>query len=133
MTMTKTEHNPWTWQDAYAFSQGAEVRNPSRIVWCAGQASVDADGNPVHAGDMREQLRQCVDNLETVLRGADMNLSHLVRLNIYTTDVDALFAAHDVLAERLRAAKVQPPGTLLGVSRLAFPGLLVELEATAAG
>jgi enamine deaminase RidA (YjgF/YER057c/UK114 family) len=55
----------------------------------------------------------------------------VVRLNIYTTDVDALLENFAVMGERLGAAQVMPPGTLLGVSRLAFPELLVELEATA--
>jgi enamine deaminase RidA (YjgF/YER057c/UK114 family) len=60
-----------------------------------------------------------------------MGLEHLVRLNIYTTDVDRLFESYGVLAARTGAAQVAPPGTLLGVARLAFPELLVELEATA--
>jgi enamine deaminase RidA (YjgF/YER057c/UK114 family) len=50
---------------------------------------------------------------------------------MFTTDVDAFFEHHGVLAERIGAAGVAPPGSLLGVSRLAFPELLVELEATA--
>ena len=56
---------------------------------------------------------------------------NLVRLNIYTTDVDAFFAVYETQAARLGAAGVAPPGTLLGVGRLAFPELMVELEGTA--
>jgi enamine deaminase RidA (YjgF/YER057c/UK114 family) len=93
---------------------------------------MDAEGNAVHAGDMAAQIAQSLDNLEEVLRKAEMSLSSLVRLNIYTTDIDQFFAAHEVLAKRLSAAGCQPPGSLLGVARLAFPDLLVELEATAA-
>ena len=124
--------NPWTWQDNMAFSQATEVRSPGRVVWCAGQSSMDAEGNAVHAGDMAAQITQSLDNLEEVLRKPEMSLSSLVRLNIYTTDIDQFFAAHEVLAKRLSAAGCQPPGSLLGVARLAFPDLLVELEATAA-
>ena len=60
-----------------------------------------------------------------------MGLGDVVRLNIYTTDVDSLFEHYGVLASRTGAVQVAPPGTLLGVARLAYPELLVELEATA--
>jgi enamine deaminase RidA (YjgF/YER057c/UK114 family) len=55
----------------------------------------------------------------------------VVRLNYYTTDVDRFFEAHDALVGRLAEAGCQPSSTLLGVTRLAFPELLVEIEATA--
>ena len=57
--------------------------------------------------------------------------SNVVRLNIYTTDVDQFFNSYGEMAGRLAAAGVAPPGTLLGVTRLAFPDLMVEIEATA--
>ena len=72
-----------------------------------------------------------IDNLEAVLREAGMGLANVVRLNIYTTDVDLFFANYGPMTERLAAAGVAPPGTLLGVARLAFPELMVEIEATA--
>ena len=56
-----------------------------------------------------------------------------MRLNYYTTDVEAFLSASDVVASRLTEAASQPSGTLLGVSKLAFPGLMIEIEATAVG
>ena len=123
--------NPWTWQDQYGFAQAIEVTGSERALFCAGQTSSDADGNPLHAGDMRAQLGQALDNLETVLREAGFDLSHVVRLNTYTTDVDAFLEAGEATAARLAAAGCRPSATLLGVARLAFPEFLVELEATA--
>jgi enamine deaminase RidA (YjgF/YER057c/UK114 family) len=123
--------NPWTWQDQYGFAQAIEVTGSERALFCAGQTSSDADGNPLHAGDMRAQLGQALDNLETVLREAGFELSHVVRLNTYTTDVDAFLEAGEATAARLAAAGCRPCATLLGVARLAFPEFLVELEATA--
>jgi enamine deaminase RidA (YjgF/YER057c/UK114 family) len=123
--------NPWTWQDQYGFAQAIEVTGSERALFCAGQTSSDADGNPLHAGDMRAQLGQALDNLETVLREAGFELSHVVRLNTYTTDVDAFLEAGEATAARLAAAGCRPSATLLGVARLAFPEFLVELEATA--
>ncbi len=53
------------------------------------------------------------------------------RLNVYTTDVDLLFPHYGVVASRLGAAGVAPTTTMLGVTRLAIPGQMVELEGTA--
>ena len=104
----------------------------ARMLLCAGQTSTDADGHPVHAGDMRAQVALALDNLEAVLREAGLTLAHVVRLNYYTTDVDALFGAYDLVQQRLQGGGCRPASTLLGVTRLAFPELLVEIEATAA-
>ena len=123
--------NPWTWQDQYGFVQANALTAPSRVVLCAGQTSSDDDGNPVHAGDMRAQMTKALDNLETVLGQAGVSLGDVVRLNYFTTDMDAFFAAADVLGERLAKAGCRPASTLLGVARLAFPEFMIEIEATA--
>jgi enamine deaminase RidA (YjgF/YER057c/UK114 family) len=127
----RTAVNPWTWSLQFGFNQGEIVAGATRVLFCAGQTSVDGDGNPQHPGDMAAQIALAADNLEAVLREAGMSLANVVRLNFYTTDVDAFFEHAGVLAERTSAAGVAPVGTLLGVARLAFPELMVELEATA--
>ena len=71
------------------------------------------------------------DNVEAVLAEAGVSLANLVRLNVCTTDVDLLFRHYGVLAGRLGAAGVAPTSTMLGVTRLAIPGQMVELEGTA--
>lgn len=129
--LTRTPVNPWPWSLSFGFNQAELVEGIRRELVCSGQAAVDADGTPMHPGDLRAQLTTALDNLETVLGQAGMTLGNVVRLNLYTTDVDGLLANHDVIAERLTRADVRPPATLLGVNRLAFPELLVELEATA--
>jgi enamine deaminase RidA (YjgF/YER057c/UK114 family) len=124
--------NPWKWQDALGFVQGHEVSGGQRVLYCAGQISVDAEGKPVHAGDFRGQLNQVIDNLEQVLRAAGFGLTDVVRLNIYTTDLEGFFANRSVILERMVAAGSRHTSTLLGVARLARPEFLVEIEATAA-
>ena len=126
-----TRVNPWGWQDQYGFSQGIEVRGGQRVLYCAGQTSVDREGNPLHAGNMEAQIGMALDNLETVLREAGMTLRNVVRLNYYTTDIPAFFAAAAALGARLQSAGIQPAGTLLGVASLFHPDILVEIEATA--
>jgi enamine deaminase RidA (YjgF/YER057c/UK114 family) len=123
--------NPWSWQDGFGFSQAIEVSGAQRTIFCAGQTSTDEEGKPVHLNDMRGQINQAMDNLETVLGDSGAGLSDVVRLNYYTTDVDLLLEAYDAIVGRLGEADCQPASTLLGVASLAFPELLVEIEATA--
>jgi enamine deaminase RidA (YjgF/YER057c/UK114 family) len=132
MTNARQMINPWEWQDEFGFAQASEVAGTLRWLMCAGQASVDADGKPVHPGDIRAQVSQAFDNLVTVLGEAGMALPDVVRLNCYTTDVDGLLENWDSVIGPLSAAGCHPAMTLLGVTRLAFPELLVEIEATAA-
>jgi len=129
--MERTTVNPWQWSVSMGFNQGEIVAGAARTLFLAGQASVDGDGAPQHVGDLAAQIGLALDNIESVLGAADMSLANVVRLNIYTTDVDAFFEHYGVLAGRLGAAGVAPPGSLIGVARLAYPELLVELEATA--
>ena len=129
--MERRAINPWTWQDAFGISQAIEITGQQRVLVCSGQTSVDANGAAVHPGDAAAQVSQAVDNLEAVLKQANMTLANVVRLNVYTPDVDAIFQAWATLAPRMQAADCKPACTLLGVARLFEPSLLVELEATA--
>ena len=128
----RTAVNPWQWSLQFGFNQAEIVEGGQRVLFCAGQTSVDGEGSPQFAGDMAAQISLAADNLEAVLNGAGMSFANVVRLNIYTTDVDAFVGiGGGALSERTSAAGVAAPGTLLGVARLAFPELMVELEATA--
>jgi enamine deaminase RidA (YjgF/YER057c/UK114 family) len=123
--------NPWTWQDQYGYVQANVISDGNRVVYCAGQASVDDDGNPMHEDDMAGQLDQSLNNLETVLGQAGATLSDVVRLNYFVTDIEAFFGAMATIGPRLGQANCRPASTLLRVSGLALPHLLVEIEATA--
>lgn len=129
--MERTAVNPVKWSVGMGFNQGELVTGQTRTLYCSGQTAMNADGKPEHDGDMAGQLALSLTNLEAVLTEAGMTLSDLVRLNVYTTDVDLLFQHYGVLASRLGAARVAPTTTMLGVTRLAIPGQLVELEGTA--
>ncbi|MGC9540440.1 RidA family protein [Streptomyces sp. UG1] len=129
--MERTAVNPVTWSTELGFNQGEIVSGHTRTLYCSGQTAMGEDGKPRHDGDMAAQLALSLDNLQAVLGEAGMSLANLVRLNVYTTDVDLLFPHYGVLASRLAAAGVAPPTTMLGVTRLAVPGQMVELEGTA--
>jgi enamine deaminase RidA (YjgF/YER057c/UK114 family) len=131
VAIERTAVNPVTWSVELGFNQGEVVSGQTRTLYCSGQTAMDGDGKPQHDGDVAAQLALSLDNLEAVLGEAGMSLANLVRLNVYTTDVDLLLPHYGVLASRLGAAGVAPATTMLGVTRLAIPGQLVELEGTA--
>ena len=130
--MQRTAVNPWEWSVKLGYNQAEVIEGAQRQVICAGQTAVDAGGAPQHPGDMRAQIALALDNLETVLATAGLTLGHVIRLGVYATDVDAALQNFDLLGQRFGAHQVAPPMTLLGVSRLAIPGLMFEIEATAA-
>lgn len=131
MAVERTAVNPVQWSVEMGFNQGEVVSGHTRTLYCSGQTAMSAEGKPQHEDDMGEQVALSLDNLEAVLVEAGMSLANLVRLNVYTTDVDQLVQHYGVLAARLGAAGVAPPTTMLGLTRLAIPGQLVELEGTA--
>ena len=129
--MERIAVNPWSWSVQLGFDQAQLVEGYRRVLICSGQDAVDASGSPQHPGDMAAQLGLAVDNLEAVLVGAGMTLANVVRLNVYTTDVDSLFQHFPSLTERFASTGERFASTVLGVARLAAPQLLVLLEATA--
>ena len=108
----------------FGFDQAELIDAPARGRVCSGQTSIDGDGNVQHAGDMAGQVAAATANLSTVLEAAGMTMENVVRITAFTTDMDAF----------LRAPRDLPvcAFTLIGVSRLAYPELLIELEAIAA-
>ena len=129
--MDRKAVNPWNWSIKLGYNQAEIIDGATRQLICAGQTSVDGEGNPLHPGDMRGQIGAALDNLEAVLKHAGMDLSNVVKLGVFATDVDEALKNFDLFGMRFGPHQVAPPMTLLGVTRLAIPGLLFEIEATA--
>jgi enamine deaminase RidA (YjgF/YER057c/UK114 family) len=127
--MRRREVNPWDWSLAFGFQQAVEVTGAERVLYCAGQTSIDRDGKVV-AGDMDAQVRLTLENLEGVLAEAGMGFEDVVRVTWYVMSIDEFRASApvrtEILGGRLRAAS-----TLVQVAGLAYPELRVELTATA--
>ncbi len=129
--MARTDVNPWEWSKSFGFSQAVELTGAERILICSGQTAVGDDGSPPTSADMGEQVKQAFRNLAEVLRGAGLSNADVVRVNYYTTDVDDLIAVLGPIAAEFFSGNL-PASTLLGVARLAFPELRIEIEAMAA-
>ena len=107
----------------------AQVVRAGKQVYVAGQTSVDGDGNLVGKGEIEVQARQVFQNLRRCLEAAGTDFDHVVKLNIYSTDLDA----HREVITRLRREYFREPvaSTTVQVSRLVHPDWLVEVEAVA--
>ena len=129
--MTRTDVNPWEWSKDFGFSQAVDVTGAERMLLCSGQTAITDDGSPPATTDMGEQVKKAFQNLGVVLQAAGLAASDVVKVNYYSTDVDELIAVLGPLAAEFFGGNL-PASTLLGVARLAFPELKVEIEATAA-
>ena len=121
--------NPWQWQDNFAYAQAIEVTNNKGTLYCAGQAAMNAQGQPV-PGTMSEQIQLCLSNLEQVVQKAHYKCANIVRLNLYTTSIADFFQAYGTLVGWMKQHYVLASSTLIEVKALAFPELKVEIEAT---
>jgi enamine deaminase RidA (YjgF/YER057c/UK114 family) len=129
--MQKREINPTDWLLAFNINHGIEVTGGQRVLYLSGQTSNAADGAPMHPGDIVAQFNLAWSNLKDTLAAADMTPSNIVRLNMYTTDIDAFMAAAGDLVTIFAEDGCKPVSTLLGVNQLFEPEIMVELEATA--
>ncbi len=126
--MTKrTRIDPgWAWDDHLILSQAIKVGN---AVYTSGQVALDPAGEVVGKGDMRAQTRQVFENIKTVLAAAGASLDDIVKITVFTTDISRLGETHEVRAEVL--PDPPPASTAVEIKALAFPDLLIEIEAVA--
>ena len=129
--MYTREINPWTWQDGFGFAHAREATGFARLLTLSGQCATDASGAPQHPGDMAGQLALAVANLGEVLAAAGMSFANVQGIRIFTTDMDATLANWGSLIGPFLQAGHRPASTLVGITRLFSPDLMVEIEATA--
>lgn len=136
--MKRTSVNPVDWGLAYAMDQGEIVEGATKHLRCSGQVSVDPAPDTelgiavVSPNDLRSQMEHTFRNIDAVLKKAGMGRENLVALRFFTTDIDGFLANYDVYAEWIAPAGIRPPQSLIGVSRLVLPELMVEIEVEAA-
>lgn len=116
------------------YSQVA-VATGSRTVYLAGQVARTADGTPVGAGDLAAQVEQALLNVATGVEAAGGTFDDVAKLTFYVVDwspekLAGIGEGAGRAAARLGVSPVKPV-TLLGVTALGEPDLLVEVEAIA--
>jgi enamine deaminase RidA (YjgF/YER057c/UK114 family) len=126
---TRESINPPDLHPAPGFSH-VTVAHGSRIAYIAGQIALAPDFSIVGGEDLGEQTKAAMRNLEVALRAIDASWGHVVRRTIYTTqptEYEVITAA----IEEVQGSSDHPAQTIVGVTGLAVPGLLIEIEATA--
>ena len=114
------------YEDLVGFSRAVRVGNAVHV---SGTVATADDGSVVGAGDAYAQTVQTLLNIEAALRNAGATLGDVVRTRIYVTDIadwEAVARAH-----RDFFSGVRPAATMVEVSRLIDPAMLVEIEAEA--
>jgi len=120
-----------TWDSSqYSYSQGVSVSSPRKIIFVAGQVSLDREGKLVGKDDVVVQTEQAFKNVRAVLKEGDCDLEDVVKLTVYVKRQEDFFKVTEVRKRIL--GKNFPASTLVQVTSLAYPDLLVEVEATAA-
>ena len=127
--MQKQQINPWTWQDQRGFSQAWKVEEGHTVLVVSGQTSISPEGQPMHAGDFEAQTRCVFENLRTVLEASGCSLEDVVKLGVYLLDMGRMPDYGRIKAEFIKGK--QPASTAVGVTSLAMPDLLIEVEALA--
>ena len=127
--MDKQQVNPWEWQNALGFSQAWRVDGARSIVFASGQAPISPDGQLVGSRDFEAQVRQVFENLRAVIEQAGSTLDSVVKLTVFLTDMSRLRDYTRIKAEFFTGD--QPASSAVGVTALARPEMMVEVEALA--
>jgi enamine deaminase RidA (YjgF/YER057c/UK114 family) len=114
------------WEATAGYSRAVVVGD---TCWVAGTTDAGPDGRSTHPGDIGAQTAATLAIIETALRNAGFAMTDIVRIRMFVTDMSR---SADVMAVQGAAfASIRPAATLVEVSALIDPSLLIEIEADA--
>lgn len=123
----------WDWSIPVPFSQGWQC---GPFIFVGGQISADENGRTVGAGDIEVQTRNVFNSVKKVLSEVGAGMEHIVKFNTYYVFEGEGDEIREYW-ERMTAVRLEffeepgPVGTAVRVSGLAYPDLLIEVEAIA--
>jgi 2-iminobutanoate/2-iminopropanoate deaminase len=115
--------------DPPTYSQAIKVTGAQTILLISGQVDYDAKGQPGHPGDFAGQARATFAALKAQVEAAGGTIADIVKLNTYLVDIRHRAELGAIREEFF--GKRAPASTLVGVTALAQPGWLIEVEAIA--
>lgn len=114
------------WESRVGYSRAVKV---GAHVFVSGTTAVDESGEIMGREDVYQQTRQCISNIEKALKKAGSTLKDVVRTRAFITDIEQWEAFGKAHQEFF--GEVKPAATLVEVSQLIHPELLIEIEADA--
>jgi enamine deaminase RidA (YjgF/YER057c/UK114 family) len=127
--MPREDVDPASLHPAPGFSH-VSVAGGSRLVYFAGQVALDPEFGIVGGDDLGDQTKAAMRNVEAAMKEVGVSWDDIVRRTIYTlhpSEYEVITAAID----EVTGGAAHPAQTIVGVTGLAVPGLLIEIECTA--
>jgi enamine deaminase RidA (YjgF/YER057c/UK114 family) len=129
--MTKVSFiNPKDIAVPMGYTHLVSIESPKRILYISGQISKNQSGQIVGEGDLEAQTRQVYSNLLAILKSQGASFKDVVKLNTYSTQPEKIGITRKVRTEFIDGDN-PPASTFIGVTDLADPAFLVEIEAVA--
>jgi len=123
--------NPNTLAPQSGYSYVVDTSGPGRTVYIAGQLGLDMENKLVGApGDFRAQATKAIENLKAALASVGAELSDVVKITNYLTDISSQIGIYREVRDQFFPMP-RPASTAVGISELARPGALFEIEAIA--
>ena len=126
------------WAKEFQFHQGEIIEETQRLFYISGQISAESDSTSpmgvsiIGKGNQKEQLIIVLKKIDTLLEKAEMSRKNLIQIRFYTVDIQNFMENYNIYASWIQEAGIKPTNSVIGVTGIAHPDAMIEIEAVAA-